>query len=378
MSKIVPLHEAPDLEDDLDIESEGESDIIEPFDPTKINIISRSLTLDLIIKRIRYGEIDLKPDFQRQPDIWTDGAKSRLIESILIRIPLPAFYIDATNDEEWIIVDGLQRLSTLRSFVIDQSLQLIHLEYLKDLEGKKYNELSRVHQRRIEETSITIYLIQEGTPEEATFNIFKRINTGGLPLSDQEIRNALNQGEGSKFLADLADSQEFGEATGITKKGRDRMGDQEFILRFIAFRLFPSTGYDAKTLDIFLNNAMKRLGEIGDDRRSRLKAEFKQSMILARKLFGKHAFRKRTWENPDKRNPLNKALFDTWSVILSQLTLEECESLLNKGETLMNQATDLMTNDDRFMVSVSQGTGKVDRVKYRFTKIHELVSRNLK
>jgi hypothetical protein len=176
----------------------------------------------------------------------------------------------------------------------------------------------------------------------------------------------------------LADSQEFEEATGITKKGRDRMGDQEFILRFIAFRLFPSVNYDAKTLDIFLNKAMKRLGEISDDKRELLEVEFKRSMILARKLFGKYAFRKRTWENPDKRNPLNKALFDAWSVVLSLLTPGEREILLGKDDTLLNQATTLMTEDDRFMASVSQGTGKIDRVKYRFAKVNELVLKNLK
>lgn len=113
-----------DKEEDIEPEEEG---ITTPFDPSKIRVDTRPLTIDLVLKRIKLSEIDLAPSFQRHADIWTPTAKSRLIESILIRIPLPAFYMDATNEDKWLVIDGLQRLSTLKKFAIDKELRLTNL-----------------------------------------------------------------------------------------------------------------------------------------------------------------------------------------------------------------------------------------------------------
>ncbi len=121
-----------------DIEPE-EEEINEPFDPTQIRVETRQMTIDLVLSRVKHAELDLAPDFQRQAGIWNNTVKSRLIESILIRIPLPAFYIDATDEDKWLVIDGLQRLSTLKQFVIDQKLRLCKLEFLSNLNGKTYN-----------------------------------------------------------------------------------------------------------------------------------------------------------------------------------------------------------------------------------------------
>ena len=125
---------------DVDIEptSDGteyeETGITKPFNPSLINILTKQMSLDTLMKRIREKEIDLAPDFQRG-EVWGATAKSRLIESLLIQIPLPAFYMDATEENKWLVVDGLQRLSTLRDFVILNKMALQDLEFLIQFHG---------------------------------------------------------------------------------------------------------------------------------------------------------------------------------------------------------------------------------------------------
>lgn len=255
------FNEDTDIDEEEDIESEEV--ITTPFDPSKIRVDTRPMTIDLVLKRIRFAEIDLAPDFQRHANIWNDTAKSRLIESILIRIPLPAFYMDATNEDKWLVIDGLQRLSTLKQFVIDKTLRLNNLEFLTHLKDKTYDELPRNYQRRIDETVLTVYLIEKGTPPAVKFNIFRRINTGGQPLSPQELRHAFNPGQATKFLDNLAKSKEFKKATNISSKRQQRMDDHEFVLGFIAFLLTPYTDYPIREgRDYFLNEAMGKINSM--------------------------------------------------------------------------------------------------------------------
>ena len=135
----------------------------------------------------------LRPDFQRLAGIWDNTRKSRLIESLLLRIPIPVFYVAADENEIWSVVDGVQRISTIYDYVTDK-FRLSRLEYLKKLEGALYTGLPRQMQRRINETQFVVNVIEPGTPPEVMFNIFRRINTGGMALNGQEIRHALHAG----------------------------------------------------------------------------------------------------------------------------------------------------------------------------------------
>ncbi len=353
-------------EDDLKIE---EQDIHEPFDPTKIRVYTRPMTIDLVLKRIKYGEINLAPDFQRRADIWTEKAQSLLIESILIRIPLPAFYMDATNEDQWLVIDGLQRLSTLKNFVIDQTLRLTRLEFLTNLENKTYEELPRNYQRRIDETVLNIYLIEKGTPPEVKFNIFRRINTGGEPLSPQELRHALNPGKATKFLDRLAKSQEFLELTDLSDKRKQRMDDHEFVLGFVAFSLTPYQKYPTRQgRDYFLNEAMMKINEMDDTIEQEVENKFQFAMKAASDIFGYSAFRKMSRSN--RKYPINKALFEAWSVTLSQLNSQELEILKTKSKILKDKFIEKMEKDKDFLASVSQAANKVE---YRFITLEKIV-----
>ncbi|MEA5583461.1 DUF262 domain-containing protein, partial [Nodularia harveyana UHCC-0300] len=310
--------------DEEDNDEEAEEKVTFQYDPEKINIVTREPTIEQLLRRIDEEALDLAPDFQRQANIWTPEAKSKLIESILIRIPLPAFYIDATNEDEWVVVDGLQRLSALKQFMIDKSdkrLKLVGLEYLKELINKTYDELERRYQRRILETQVTVYLIEKGTPLEVKYNIFKRINTGGVPLSNQELRHALNPGQATKMLANLASYPEFKKIVPLSEEKKKRMDDREFVVGFLAFYLISYQEYQYETRESFLSKALSKINSLSQEEIKKIEADFKKAMIAAFDIFNKNAFRKLS--NKTKRKfPLNKSLFEVWSVNFSRLSLE--------------------------------------------------------
>ncbi len=351
--------------------TESEDRITEPFDPTLIRVETKPLSMDLLISRIREKEIDLMPDFQRKAGIWSDAAQSRLIESMLIRIPLPAFYMDASDEDKWLVVDGLQRLTAINRFVIKKELKLTGLEFLNNLSGMVFDELPRNFQRRINETQVTVYLIEKDTPPEVKFNIFKRINTGGLPLSSQEIRHALNQGAATKMLKKLAGSDAFKKATDYGIRDH-RMAAQECVLRFMAFTLRSYTSYKSKDFDNFLNTAMTTINNMKENDCMKLEESFVRSLNASRDIFGIYAFRKQYRKNAG-RNPINKALFETWTVNLNNLDDVQFKELKGKKEELVNGFIELMNSKSGFDDAISQGTGNVAKVDLRFSKIEELI-----
>lgn len=339
------------------------------YDPEKINIITREPTIEQLLRRINEQALELAPDFQRHANICKNEAKSRLIESILIRIPIPAFYIDATDEDKWLVVDGLQRLFALKKFVIDKELKLCGLEYLTNLKGKNYEQLERKYQRRIEETQVTVYLIEKGTPPEVKYNIFKRINTGGEALSPQELRHALNPGKATHFLAKLADCDEFKKVIKLGKSRKMRMDDREFILGFLAFLLTSYKQYKDGNRDVFLNEALVKINNLSQPELDEIENRFKQTMILSQHIFGEYAFRKLS-QHKTRKYPVNKSLFEAWSFNLSRLDETEANTLKKKKQQLIERFTYYVDTDPEFLESISQAAEKVE---YRVTTIKTII-----
>jgi hypothetical protein len=362
--------------DELNLMQEEEDNDAEPYqtdkliyDPDEINIFTREPTIEQLLRRINEEALDLAPDFQRHANIWKDDAKSRLIESLLIRIPLPAFYIDATDEDKWLVVDGLQRLSALKQFMSDKTLRLCGLEYLTNLEGKTYDEIERRYQRRIEETQVTVYLIEKGTPPEVKYNIFKRINTGGLPMTPQELRHALNPGKATKFLAQLATSNEFQQVTKLSKLRKMRMDDREFILGFLAFTLTSYKNSQSEKRNLFLSKALSKVNNMSEQELQVIENNFTKAMIAAWQIFGKNAFRKIS-QHQTKMFPINKALFEVWSVNLSLLSDEQLNILKQHKEQLIEKFRKYVDSDREFLASISQAAEKIE---YRFTIIEQII-----
>ena len=360
-----------EVEDGFEVEKEDDTPPIEhPFDPEKIAIATKSPTIDLIVSRIKENEIDLEPDFQRE-HMWSNLRKSRLIESLLLRIPIPAFYVAADNEDRWKVVDGIQRISSIAGY-IGNGFPLQNLEYLGDFEGKRYENLPRAMQRRIRETELVVNVISPNTPIEVMFNIFLRINTGGVRLNFQEIRNAITPAYLRDYLKELAGSEEFIRATENSIR-TNRMADRECVVRFLAFHMDSWTSYTNSRTDLntYLTNAMKTLSGLKPDDLDQFATDFKKAMDAGFHIFGPDAFRRRTRDKP--RGPVNKALLEAWGVALANCSPEQIDILVCRQDAIKEESVRLMTEDGDFVNSISYSTGNQKRVEKRFTAVEHLV-----
>jgi len=346
----------------------SEERIEKPYDPARIKVDPTPMTIFQVMRKVKLKEINLQPQFQRKV-VWDDVRQSRLIESILIRIPLPSFYLDAIDDNEWLVVDGLQRLWTLDRFYNKKDLRLQNLEFLgAQLNGKNFDELPRNFQRQIEETHLNLYVIKPDTPPEVKFAIFYRINTGGMVLSAQEIRHCLFQGTATELLIKLADSKEFFSATtgSINTK---RMDDRECVLRYCAFHLKAYSEYKESNFNEFLGSAMVSINKMQPNEIETLENSFFRAMRISQGVFGQYAFRK-MYGRQYHRNPINKSLFEIWSVCLEGF--DENELLKNKDK-IIDGFIEKMNTDDAYFQSITQGTGGKKRVDRRFSTTLDII-----
>jgi len=342
--------------------------IVDPFDPTKINVVREGMSIFQAMRKIVIAEIKLDPEFQRN-FVWDATRQSRLIESILLKIPLPAFYLDAIEPDQWVVVDGLQRLSTLDSYFNRRTLKLTGLEFLgRQFEGLTFDRLPRSSQRDIEETQLTMYIIRPETPPKVKFTIFHRINTGGMILTAQEIRHATFPGRAPGLLREMAASEEFKGATFFSVNPK-RMDDRECVLRHLAFRITNFNKYTKPDLNDFLGSAMNTLNDASEETIAVLKSEFKHSMSLCQRLLGHYAFRKFN-RALGSRGPINKALFESWSTAV--LDFDESQ-LLKRAEAILSGLEDALATDVEYLKSLSLATGGINPVRRRFTKAYQII-----
>ena len=223
------------------------------------------------------------------------------------------------------------------------------------------------------QTPLTIYVVESGTPEEVKLNIFKRINTGGLVLTPQEIRHAMNQGVPADFVEELAATESFKEAT-CNRIKSERMEDCDFVTRFVSFYLLPYTSY-TPDMDSFMHKGMKAIGKISKKERGEILDAFDKAMKTAINIFGDDAFRKREYVE-DRRRPINKPLFEVLSVLFSKLTDKERNSLIKNKEIFKEKFMQL--NRERYFIyAISSGTSQRESVKRRFESINDIIHETL-
>ena len=332
------------------------------LDPSRLDIESRQVPLEELLARMRGGELDVGLPSDR--DAWSDSIKSRLIESLLIRIPLPALYVDAADEDRWVVIDGRRRMSALGDFMLDKAYVLGGLEYLTELEGQGYDDLARALKRRLGETQVTVELVKPGTPTAIRCNIFHRINPR---LTHQEVRDAVIRGAGSELLGTLADGPAYRAATGVEAA---KAIDRESILRFLAlFPLAHPPPLDRPFQEV-LTATLEALGEESLDgmlRRHLLTQRFEAAMAVAADLFEGRAFR--TEEGEEAVSP---ALLETVSVALARLDNAECERLRARRDEVIKAFTELLHDQD-FVAAVAPGIDDPASVRHRHAAVRDLL-----
>ena len=318
-------------------------------------IRNESRTVFEVLRRIEQDIYIMDPEFQRD-FIWQEDKQSRLIESVLMRIPLPVFYLAEDNRGRMVVVDGLQRLSTFKRFV-DGELCLSLPEQDK-LNKMRFADLEPKLQNRVEDCSLIFYIIDAKVPDRARLDIFERVN-GGVPLTRQQMRNSLYMGDATRFLKDETRTEIFLDATGHSLN-RETMRDREFVNRFCAFQLLPLDEYKGN-MDDFLAQVLTKMNALKQERLSQLSNEFRKSMANNYRVFEKHAFRKHS-DGQEKRGLLNASLWDVMSTAFSRypedMVASHAEAFRSKFYPLMD--------DEEFVASITYGPSSALKVRHRF------------
>ncbi|WP_342331740.1 DUF262 domain-containing protein [Pedobacter sp. FW305-3-2-15-E-R2A2] len=349
---------------------EGQSENpFKEFDPKDVSVDIRNYSIGTLLRKIEHNEIDLFPDFQRKFDLWNNRLKSQLIESILLNFPIPPLYFAMSFNDRSVVIDGLQRLWTFKSFILESSFKLEGLTVLSEINGLRFSDLQKQHQRRIYEYNVVTYDLRPGVPRFVIYDIFRRLNTGGVVLNAQEIRHALNH-KSSLILTDFTSIPIFKT---LVKVKKNRMEDNELALRFISFYRRNVDNYQPP-MSLFLDREMEYLKNIDLEHIRSIRRRFEESLILLQDLFGDQVFSKPSINY--RRGKFNKALFEVLTVCFANLAFEEKNILLiNRLE--FTTAYFMLLENSEFNMSISTTTASRNAVLIRYGEIEGLIRRFL-
>lgn len=330
-------------------------------------------TVRVLCDRIRKGRLLLSPEFQRNY-VWDRAKASRLIESVLMRIPLPVVYLAEEQGGKASVIDGQQRLTSFNAFLTGKfpngtEFKLGKMSVFKKLQNKRFVDLEDQYQSIIEDCPIRTITFLSGSDPELKFNVFERLNTGSVALNDQELRNCIYRGPYNALLKELAADTEFRSLLGIDGMDR-RMQDVELVLRFAAFYHQTYLNYKSP-IKTFLNEEMRAHQHIGEADAQKLRDAFKNAVSLTKSVMGKNAFhrfyagiegrRDGYWE----RKKFNASLFD---ITMWMFSREDKNIVMRNKDAILEDLIDLMTTDESFVESIVRSTSSTQMVRCRFDK----------
>lgn len=347
---------------------------VNAFSPMRFNTMQRKVR-DLLSDYAN-KELDPRPSFQRG-FVWDKGRASRLVESILLNVPLPLIYTAEEADKTEVVIDGQQRLLSVFGYVQGRfpreqaPFKLTGLKLLKDLNGLTFDQLEDGQKKAIQNYIFQIIKISNESHADVKFEIFERLNSGSVTLNAQELRNCVYRGNFNDVLRKLAQNADFRTLLGGSNVA-SRMQDAELVLRFLAFHERTYLNYSG-AMKSFLNDFMNDFRNITPEKSEQFDLVFRQAVSLSLSVFGKEAFRKFTlgragtvaggWENQ-----LNRPLFD---IVMWGFTRFEKNQIVNHMDEIRNALIDLLTTSTTFVDSITAAVGDKAKTQFRFEIWHE-------
>ncbi len=353
------------------LESEDDLRNMDPSILGQAVVFGTDWTAATLIDQLRRGNIKLDPIFQRR-DAWDQKRKSRFIESVVLGLPIPQIVLAEAKDERgaFLVIDGKQRLLSLQQFAdIDTAspLTLSNLTFRDELNGKSYEDIqsdARLlnHRNAFDNQPIRTVVVKNWQKEDVLYLIFHRLNSETLPLSPQELRQALHPGPFLHFAAEYTETVAgIHRVLGIDRPDF-RMRDVELLVRFFAFR-YSLAAYNGN-LKLFLDEECRLLNKwwAGDEAAIRATAaQMEEAIAAAYEIFGEDAFRKYDGDQYERR--FNRAIFD---VIVFYFTDEVTRTKALSRKAGVKKAFEALSGDGGFRRSVESTTKSVDATRTRF------------
>ncbi|MFE7616764.1 DUF262 domain-containing protein [Streptomyces sp. NPDC057496] len=362
-------------EEDSDLEGISEVDFAET------SLAPTDWTVETILSQLKDTALDLNPDFQRR-DAWTTPRKSKFIESLMLGLPVPQLVLAEEDSDEgtYIVIDGKQRLLTLEKFFdSNDGFKLTGLTALEHLNGQTAVELSedpsqKKYLRRLKNRTIRTVVIRKWPSNSFLHLVFHRLNHQTLPLSPQELRQALSPGKFTTFAdRHAAASRQINSLLGITKADF-RMRDVELLVRFTAFKFFmPEYSGNLKK---FLDETCDRLNSSWSSRQEEIRSAADgcdSSIDVTREIFGSDAFHRYAAGGYEKR--FNRTVFDIMSFYFSQPDIAEVAQV--KRVAVKSEFERLSISDLEFAEALKSTTKTIDATSRRFNTWGESLAKVL-
>lgn len=340
--------------------------------------------LETLVKKIDKNIIKLDPEYQRKHR-WSEEVSSRLIESLILNIPVPTVYLsqDLDVDEEdediprYSVIDGQQRLTAIYKFM-KNDLALVGMDVLSPLNNSYYRDLPPFLSRRLEERTIKCLRIDSTVDTQVKYDIFERLNTGSVRLEAQELRNAIYRGPFNNLIKKLAKDQNFMRLNQIDLKNPSKnkkvqkMEDVELVLRYFALQ-DNNDKKMKKGFKQFLSDRMEELNNSTDEELAAYEQNFQMVMKLIIEKFGEEAFAKYKLKSDNstliQMSKFNAAVYDALSIAIAS---EIKKGQLEITSELTEEFRELFKNTD-FFESVSGSVNDKKKVNYRIDAVKELL-----
>jgi Protein of unknown function DUF262 len=362
-------------ENDLDFDDQysPEEDSTEiPTEVRKINTQAYDKSVSDVVRMINDGEINLNPEYQRNY-IWDNKRASLLVESIILNVPIPVIYVSQEDDDTWTVIDGLQRLNSLKRY-FDRDFKLTGLEILAVLNKSDIKSLNPKALRVLRNGLLRIIVIANDSHPEIKYDVFMRLNRGSVKLTEQELRNCLYRGKLNETLKSLAENKSILTLLNL-KAPHNRMMDCELILRYLALvekwdiATNEINGYKGKMKN-FLNEYMYSNQNPDKKFISKNTKEFEETTEKVLSVYGGKAFR-RLNEEGEYETSLNRSIMDILMTSSAYFSKSELEG--NK-EKIIERLEYLILNDLTFRNSVTISTSDTKVITYRLKRWYDEVN----